>query len=48
MIFPTTVPDPDEKFQNADAEEDGPGYDPAITYRYEKAFLLFLLYIFRI
>ena len=38
MIFPTPVPDPEipEEFQNADAEEDGPGDDPAITYRYEK------------
>ena len=36
MIFPTTVPDPDEEFHNADAEEDGPGDDPEITDRYEK------------
>ena len=36
MIFPTPFPDPDEEFQNADAEEDDPGDDPAITYRYEK------------
>ena len=34
--FPITVPDPEEKFQNADAEEDGPGDGPANTYRYEK------------
>ena len=36
MIFLTTVPDPYEEFQNADAEEDGPGDDPTITYRYEE------------
>ena len=36
-VFSTSVPDPDEDFQIADAEENDPVEDdPAITYRYDK------------
>ena len=30
ITFPTTVPNPYEEFQNADAEENDPGDDPAM------------------
>ena len=34
--FPTIVPDPYEEFQNADAGENDPVYDPAISHRYDE------------
>ena len=46
ITFPTTVPDPDEEFQNADAEENDPGGDHAITHRYDEViWLYFIVYL---
>ena len=43
ITFPPIVPDPDEEFQNADDEENVPGYDPAITNRYDDVIWLYFI-----